>query len=376
MNFVYVLILIAVIVRVLFAVYQKNAFKNFDYECYFDKSEVSEGDEVDLIEIVTNRKLMPLPWLKSEITTSKWLDFAGSQSLVTEETRFVPSFFMMKSFHKTVRRWHVKCLKRGVFTIDRVILVTTDLFGIASRSNTYHVNASLTVLPAGADLSADFDAAQKLSGDVIVRRHYIDDPFYRAGIKEYSPRDPINRIHWPATAKTGKLMVHNNQFSADQDLLVILNVQSRDYERDAVIDSEKIENGIRICAGYFEDTLRSGIPVRFAANTSLSGDRNAVITNSFHGAEHVGDLMQTLARIPLQSSDTFQIFLSGACRELTASDIVIVTSWLGEPIYHYARSKREAGSQVKIIYTTLLTDEYVPDDCAVFGYLGKERTLQ
>ena len=136
----------------------------------------------------------------------------------------------------------MKCLKRGVYTIDRVILITTDLFGMASRSNTYHVGATLTVLPEGADLSADFDAAQKLSGDVIVRRHYIDDPFYRAGIKEYSPRDPINRILWPATAKTGKLMVHNNQFSADQDLLVILNVQSRAYERDTVIDTEKIEN--------------------------------------------------------------------------------------------------------------------------------------
>ena len=37
MSFLYVLILIAVIARVLFVTYQKNAFRNFDYECYFDK---------------------------------------------------------------------------------------------------------------------------------------------------------------------------------------------------------------------------------------------------------------------------------------------------------------------------------------------------
>lgn len=375
MEFIFIIVLVFIVVKLEIFIFKKNSFKNFEYRCYFEKNEVMEGDEVDLIEVVENHKMMPLPWLKSEITSSKWLDFAGAQSIVTDETRFVPSFFMLKSYHKTTRRWHVKCLKRGVYPIDKVVVVTTDLFGSYNHSNVYNVNTSLTVLPAPADLTNDFESAQNLGGDVIVRRNYIDDPFYRAGVREYTPRDPLSRIHWLATAKANTLMVHNNQYTADQDLLVILNVQSREYENYLVIDKEKVENGIKICAGFFEDTIISGIPVRFAANASLEDNRNPIISNSFHGDEHIADLMQTLAHIPLKSSDAFSVFLDGPCRELSASDIVIVTPYISDFIFDFAKDKMDSGSRVKIIYTSALTDENVPDGFSVFGYNGKENCV-
>ena len=97
-----VLILLAVIAAEKY-VYQKYAFSRLEYHCRFSAAEVFEGDEITLIEEVSNNKLLPLPWLKAELTTSKWLDFAGSQSLVTEETRFVPSFFLLKSHFSLFR---------------------------------------------------------------------------------------------------------------------------------------------------------------------------------------------------------------------------------------------------------------------------------
>ena len=129
MEFVMILLIICAVVWAEGQFYRKNAFDKLEYRCFFSKDEAMEGDEIELVEEVSNGKFLPLPWLKAEISTSRWLDFAGSQSLVTEDSRFVPSFFMMKSRHRVVRRWKVKCLKRGEYHLDTVVLIATGPSG-------------------------------------------------------------------------------------------------------------------------------------------------------------------------------------------------------------------------------------------------------
>lgn len=368
MEFLYLLLLLVLAAVAQRRLFHRHAFRHLEYTCSFDRTEAREGDQIQLVETVQNHKLLPLPWLKAEITTSRFLDFAGSQSLVTDETRFVPSFFTVKGYHKVTRSWKVRCLKRGVYPIQKIVLVSTDLLGMESFSRPVAVSSELTVLPKSADLPHTFQSAQKMSGEILVRRHLLEDPFLIAGVREYTPRDPLNRIHWPATAKAGRLMVHNNLFTADQNLLVILNMQSRPYETRTVIDKEKIETGIRVCAGFFDDTLRTGLPVRFAVNAGLQKDGAPIVTNEYHGAEHVLDLMRLLARLRMESTDPFPSFLNGTCHHLTASDVVIVTAYLSEEIYQFARERQRTGAHVKIIYPSRITDEAIPEDCEVYGY--------
>lgn len=133
MTLLAVLVLLVLAVWLQGLVFRKFSFRKLRYTCRFSTSEAMEGDEIALIEEVENRGLLPLPWLKAELTSSRWLEFADSQSLVTEETRFVPSFFMMKPHHKVTRRWKVRCLKRGIYDLKKVVLVTTDLLGAVPR---------------------------------------------------------------------------------------------------------------------------------------------------------------------------------------------------------------------------------------------------
>ena len=74
-------------------IYRKYALQDVHYRCYLSRDQVYEGDEIELIEELENRKWLPLPWFKTEITASRWLDFAGAQSQLTDKSRFVPSFF-------------------------------------------------------------------------------------------------------------------------------------------------------------------------------------------------------------------------------------------------------------------------------------------
>lgn len=147
MEFVAIIFMVVVLSAAQLALFARNSFRHFEYTCFFTKDEVMEGDEVGLVEIVSNRKWLPLPWLKSELSTSRWLEYAGSQSEVVGDRRYVPSFFALKSYQKVSRTWKVKCLKRGVFEIRRVDLVGSDLLGFSSFSYSAKVHTRLTVLP-------------------------------------------------------------------------------------------------------------------------------------------------------------------------------------------------------------------------------------
>ncbi len=372
MELMAVLILLCAVMILQNLLYRKQAFTGLSYKCWFSTNEAAEGDEITLVEEIINNKFLPLPWLKAEITTSRFLEFAGSQSLVTEDTRFVPSFFMMRSYQKVTRTWKVKCLKRGVYGLNRIVLVATDLLGNVNASQVVDFDQTLTVLPRPVDMTADFSSHLRMTGDHIVKRHLIADPFMIAGVREYTDRDSMNRIHWPASARTGQLMVHNNEYTADQSIAVLLNVQSRAYEGSATLDRDKIEDAVHVCAGYLDDTLRSGIPVSLYTNGCTAGS-STIVSPEFWGREHVLELLRTLAQLEYRYADTFHNFLETTCRETKASDIVIITSYVTEEIWGYAVEMQNLGRRVMVVHIGKAPEDAWNDNgVPLFEYVGGE----
>lgn len=365
MEVLFVVLLVAALVIGQRLIYEKLSFRKFDYTCAFSQKEATQGEEIRLVEQVTNRKMLPLPWLRSELTTSRWLEYAETQSMVTGDTRFVNSFFSMGGRQRTTRSWKVKCLKRGVFPIEKCVLLVTDLAGLGSTAFSVKTDAELTVLPKPCDLTEELSSAKKIGGDVVVRRRYMTDPFHTAGVREYRPGDPLNRVHWPATARQGQLMVHNDECTAEQNLLLMMNMQSRRNDVAGVTDEDRIEDCIRICAGYLDDTLRTGIPVRFAVNATLTGGDGALITEEFAGREHVLDILRMLARLPLKVGETCPEFLETSARGLEASDIVLVTCFLSEEICAFAREKQAMGVRVKLVCAVAVDESTLPEDLEI-----------
>lgn len=366
MDFLALLLIIALVVTAQGRVYKHFSMRHLDYNCKLSAEEVSEGDEIELVETLSNKKWLPIPWLKSEITTSRWLDFAGSQSIVTGESRYVPSFFLAKSYHKVTRRWKVTCLRRGEHKIDKVVLVGTDLLGSGSYSLPVSVDSGVMVLPKIPDLMELFISPNHMVGEIVVRRHLISDPFLIAGVREYADGDALNQIHWSATARQQTLMVRNQDYTSSQSLLVLMNMQTRRDENCQVIDRTLIELAIHTCAAFFDQTIQSGIPVGFLCNSSLDGSDVPVTTNTFWGAEHVQDLMRLLARLPFRCTGIFDKFLLEHGKNIQATDIVLVTAYLSEEMLNFVRTKQLNGIHVKVIVVNKLAEEEIPGDLEVY----------
>ena len=299
-------------------------FKNLTYELAFSEQEVFEGDTVILTETICSRKLLPLPWVKAELTTHSSLLFATKQSAVSEETRFVSSFFCVMPYRKIVRHWKVTCTKRGMFTVSHAVLVLNDLFGQQEYSRLMpDASAALTVLPGRRSAGIPDAFPQQIMGDIIRRRMLIPDRMCVSGIRPYTDGDPVRDICWSASARTEQPMVRQFQETASPTVTAALMMESRETDRDTVSDTASFENAVRLCAACLCTAAAMRIPVRLRANTEVG---NAPAETPFRsGSDALFPMLRMLAALPYTISGRCTDMLREIRQEDSSSAIVLVT---------------------------------------------------
>lgn len=311
-------------------VYKKLAMKGITYSLTISTAEAAEGDEIEIIEQITNGKGLPVPWLKAEIATSPYLEFMGTT--VSENTRFVPSVFVLRPNQKCTRKWKVTCLKRGVFRFDDTTLVASDLLGLVTVSMRARVDAKITVLPKPAEVGEMQLSKEELFGNIFIKRFICPDPFEISGVREYTSRDSMSSIHWQSTARNQRLMVYNNEYTTSNNVLVALNMQRAEEGVLCCANMSHVEGFIRHCAFLFEECENKGMKISFASN---GGFEEGV----FLRERDVHSLLYALAKIEEICSVKFtemleNISLSGY------TDIIIVTPYISGRLVEFAERQR------------------------------------
>lgn len=376
--------IVAVVIIFLAAIYIQGfllnllLFRKLEYSCNFNVDKATEGDNIFIEEIIYNKKPLPISWIKSEIYTSRWLEFAGKDAVLAQESRFVTSNFFLKSYQKVTRRWNVKCIKRGYFEIDKITLVGGDFLGAFSDASTViDVNTNLLVYPATITLEEFFKPASRFIGDTIVKRWINDDPFMFSGLREYMPGDTLNRIHWKATANRGRLMVKKNDYTTNLRTAVILNIQSQDNEPDTVINKEFIEFGIKVAATIFNKALMQGLTLSFSTNGSvINEDEKMIFTKESSGQEHINELLDILARLKLKKVQDFEFFINDISQNYSNTEVIILTSYLTEKICDTIRKIEAGKNAVSIMLLNSTEEENLPGDLDIYIPYRKENIYE
>ncbi len=355
-------------------IFGRFVLRKLEYICDFSEKEAYEGDSLFLVETVHNKKLLPVPWLKVDINSSRWLEYANTKSVVAQEFRYVTSSFFLKGYQKVTRRWKLKCLKRGVYTIKSVTLISGDLIGRNTISTPVEINAVITVYPALIRLENFFIPVRQQQGDTIVRRWILEDPFIVSGAREYTPRDPMNRVHWSATARQGSLMVRKNDYTAQTGITVLLNIQSMETEYFDAVHKDWIEMGIKAAATIFDTALREGTPVRLVTNGStVDGGKEMIFTSEASGREHVLQLMHLLAKLELRAIKDFEEYLETVLPQFYNTDIILITAYLTERIRNLMRLVIRRNCSVKILVLDRFIEQNdLPQDMEVYILAGDE----
>ncbi|WP_308539578.1 DUF58 domain-containing protein, partial [uncultured Ruminococcus sp.] len=232
--------------------YRRYGLKGLSYSCQFAETQAEEGDTLTFTETVVNAKSLPVPWLKAELTLPKWLNFPESHCAVAHDARFVTSFFSLRSQAKVSRVWNVTCEKRGIYQVEHVVLVTSDLLGAVRLSlGAADTGKTVTVLPrryTEAGLILPRLLAEHI-GTIQTRRSWFTDPCEMTGIREYAPGDPLKQIAWRTSAHAGKLLVRQEARVAQKSITVLLLLKTSPADSGRMTQDEALlEHTIRVCA--------------------------------------------------------------------------------------------------------------------------------
>lgn len=123
-------------------------------------------------------------------------------------------------------RWQVRtlCQQRGRFVLGPVTLTSGDPLGIFRFTRPLAETTTLVVAPATVPVPGFTPPTGYLPGGEAMHRR---TPYITAsvsGVRDYDPGDSFNRIHWPSTARTGRLISKEFELDPQADLWLFLDM--------------------------------------------------------------------------------------------------------------------------------------------------------
>ncbi len=358
--------------------FEKHSFDDIDYNVKVSTEETFEDEDIFIYEEISNGKTLPMPYARVDTSLPDGLsfritEFRGGAAVDTLRPH-VESIFVLKSREKIRRRWRVNCGRRGVYTVGSAVVVANDLFGMNPMSKGFRCEArhdnTVVVLPKPIDLDEHFTSSFYHSGDVITNHGLLTDPLMIAGARDYTQFDPMNRINWKQTAVHGKLMVNREEYTRRHRFDLLLNMNSRDIEKDAVHPSDpgSVELAITVCASILDRVSGENIPVRLIANTppdAISDDyradteglgRDILFTPAFEGKRDMISALRLLAAVKMEMSCPIERMLDYVLEHSAAfaesGNLIVVSAYISERMIVFHDAMRRRGVNVIFYVTT------------------------
>ena len=161
--------------------------------------------------------LGPLPKL--------WLEVRDYSNLPDHHfSRVISPLGARRAFARTVK---TRCLQRGRFTLGPLTLTSGDPFGLFKQSRDLDEprEATFIVYPATVDVPAFAPLVGLLPGGETMRRRTSQVTTNVSGVRDYAPGDSFSRIHWPSSAKTGRLISKEFELDPTADMWLFLDLE-------------------------------------------------------------------------------------------------------------------------------------------------------
>jgi uncharacterized protein (DUF58 family) len=128
--------------------------------------------------------------------------------------------------------------QRGLFQLGPTEISSGDVFGIFRASRVVLTAQQLLVIPHLVNLSYFPSPQGLLPGGRALRRRTLEVSPYAASVREFAAGDPLNRIHWPSTARKDRLMV--KEFEQDPQADVWIFVDAYQYVQAALPEEQNV----------------------------------------------------------------------------------------------------------------------------------------
>jgi uncharacterized protein (DUF58 family) len=299
------------------------------------------GDQVTVDVTVRNTGWLPVPWLEMHETLPV-------QLIAPPFRRQVVSLGPREGQHL---RYKLSCRRRGYYPIGPMTLQTGDLLGIERRGVARAEPNYLTIYPQVVPLQELGLPTHSPLVALPTQSHLFEDPARVMGVRDYQAGDSPRRIHWTATASTGRLLVKQYQPAIARETLVCLDLDQEDYERGQRYTATEL--AIIVAASIASHILmREGLPVGLTteARDPTLDDQAHFFLPPRSERGHLMSLLEVLARVQVTSAAPFVELLRRASVNLTwGATLTVITGRESEALFDTLVYLRRAGFAVALV---------------------------
>jgi uncharacterized protein (DUF58 family) len=227
------------------------------------------GESTDVTVEVENTGSLTLPWLIMEdslphdalVQTPPRLKVEGGRLTLT---RLAPG-------ETDDLNYTVTFLMRGYYQLGPVLLETGDVFGLHRRFRVATEPHFALVLPKVLALQGYNLASRRPMGEIRVVHRLFEDPTRIAGVRPFQQGDPLRRIHWRATARTGEVHSRLYEYSRVAGATFLLDFHTQNYQGAGAVQSAEL--AIVTVASLANAVFLMGQQTGFVSNGRDAADR-------------------------------------------------------------------------------------------------------
>jgi uncharacterized protein (DUF58 family) len=229
--------------------------------------------------------------------------------------------------------------QRGVFPLGPTTLGAGDLFGLFPTSRTVASQDSLLVYPMVVDVQSFPNPPGLLPGGEALRRRTAQITSNAAGVREYQPGDPLNRIHWVSTARRNRLMVKEFELDPLAEVWIFVDTSRSVHASRPQVTPEfdpqdvwrkkyqfklppsTLEYGVTIAASLARYYIQRGRAVGV-----IYSSQSLRVLPSDRGGRQLGKILEMLALVQADGNLPLQSVVEVQARHLPrGSTVVMIT---------------------------------------------------
>lgn len=229
---------------------------------------------------------------------------------------------------RQTKRWFSTgtALRRGLFQLGPMTVRTGDPFGIFTaefsfpQSNSFVVYPPISVMPdfqipAGSQFGStrSLKRTQQITSDA-------------SGIREFAPGDPLKRIHWLSTARTGRIMVKEFDLEPSAGVWIILDMHRSVQAGHG--DESTEEYAVKIASALAYQQVREGKAVGLAAF-----GRDRILLEPQRGTGQLWKVLENLALVAAAGTVPFDRLLSELVPALGRGMSVVAVTPSADPAW-------------------------------------------
>ncbi|WP_244833600.1 DUF58 domain-containing protein [Clostridium sp. BJN0001] len=282
MGPILIMFIVYLIYSIQYKFYESKAFNNLDVDLKFDNYACFCGEDVTVSYTFTNKKWLPLWWIKIQYTIDN----------INESSQF-----SLLGYERLKETKKLHNLNRGCYKIGNVDVLCSDLFVTNKFVKKTFNNSTVYVFPRLIDSSEFNIEFNKLLGTVVSRRQIVNDQYEIKGIRDYSSFDSFKDINWSATARTNELKTNIYNYTSKQDIIIFLSLN----REDDWVSSDVIEEAISLAASIYNKMAERMISVSVITDAwDTEAYKNIEIVSSLYD-NPIQDANETFSKINIKN---------------------------------------------------------------------------